>query len=113
METIFSTKFVLPFFTNCTMYTHPISQPYTSLLQGSCRNSENITFLSIAGLKLFLKIFYFICFYLFWPHGEVSLSASRFYSIHSDSACPQSFPLREMPDSNPGSLPQYSLERYQ
>ena len=83
METIFSTKFVLPFFTNCTMYTHPISQPYTSLLQGSCRNSENITFLSIAGLKLFLKIFYFICFYLFWPHGEVSLSASRFYSIHS------------------------------
>ena len=100
METIFSTKFVLPFFTNCTMYTHPISQPYTSLLQGSCRNSENITFLSIAGLKLFLKIFYFICFYLFWPHGEVSLSASRFYSIHSDSACPQSFPLREMPDSN-------------
>ena len=39
------------------------------------------------GGRIYLFIFFFL------PQGEVSLSASRFYSIHSDSACPQSCSL--------------------
>ena len=27
----------------------------------------------------------------FWPQGEATLSTPRFYNIHSDTACPQSF----------------------
>ena len=41
-----------------------------------------------------LNFFLFSFFSIFFlPQGEVSLSAPRFYSMHSDSACPQSFPL--------------------
>ena len=45
----------------------------------------------------------------FLPPGEVSLSAPRFYSVHSNSACLQSFQLSEMLDSNPGPLPQIKV----
>ena len=31
------------------------------------------------------------------------------YTLHSDSTCPQSFPLWEMPDSNPGQLLQGNI----
>ena len=34
---------------------------------------------------------YLFLSFFFWPQREVSLSTPRFYSMHSDSACPQSF----------------------
>ena len=37
------------------------------------------------------KLFFFFFSIFFSPQGEVSLSALRFYSIQSDSACPQNF----------------------
>ena len=38
----------------------------------------------------------------------LSFSTWMFYGIyvHSDPVCPKSFPLCEMPDPNPGRLPQ-------
>ena len=80
---------------------------------GSCPHRWNC--LRQGGARIFCKqksgcsseFFLFSFFSIFFlPQGEVSLSAPRFYSMHSDSACPQSFPLWEMPDSNPGLLPQ-------
>ena len=68
----------------------------------SCYCKCFIVFLSDLMVFLdWLPLFFLI---FFWPQGEVSLS--RFCIIHSDSACPQSYPLWKMPDSNPGPLPQ-------
>ena len=39
------------------------------------------------------KIFYNKYLQFFLPQEELSLSASRFYSIHCDSACPQEFTI--------------------
>ena len=45
----------------------------------------------------------FFSSFLFLPQGEVSLSAPKFYSIHSGSACPQSFPTIRDAGFEPGT----------
>ena len=41
-----------------------------------------------------------MCGVFYLPQIPLSLSTPRFYRIHSDLACPQSFPLWEIPDSS-------------
>ena len=71
-------------------------------------------------LKIVLFLF-FISF--FWPQREVALSAPRIYSIHSDPACPQSFPhtvqspnvlWRKRPSTThiPTPRPKHSLNKH-
>ena len=61
-------------------------------------------------VKVNFLLFYFFL-YLFGLRGS-SPSLPRDFTVYTVS-CPQSFPLWEMPDSNPGPPPQCRLERDQ
>ena len=71
-----------------------------------------ITHTQNALFYLFFVVFFHSQFFLYLllaPGGGLPLCPEILqYTVHSDSACPQSFPLWEMPDSNPGQLPQKS-----
>ena len=70
---------------------HPKKEYKPVKILKTAKRKQNTLFKTIS---LFFSIPYFEIFSIyFWPPVEVSLSALRFYSIHSDTACPQSFTL--------------------